>query len=345
MSRLYRTRIRVTITVLVLAIVIGAYVEYRRTRRANRTEPVASAAPTTRPSSIAKPPAAHPAGDGVLALYATAPQPTPVAAPAPAVEPAPAVPAAHVLDDAKLKINAGDLLAARKLLNDALLAGTLSDADAAAVKKQLADVNNVLLFSNRLFPNDPLGGTYKVAAGDRLAAIAKADSVPFELLMQLNHLSDPRKLRSGQTLKVVHGPFFAVVTKGRYVLDVYLGDTGGPGSTYVTTFPVGLGENNHTPTGLWTIKNKAASPAYYSPRGEGVIPAGDPKNPLGPFWLGLEGTDGDALGAVSYGIHGTIDPSSIGKQASMGCIRLRNDDVTVLYRLLVEGKSKVKVVD
>jgi lipoprotein-anchoring transpeptidase ErfK/SrfK len=61
--------------------------------------------------------------------------------------------------------------------------------------------------------------------------------------------------------------------------------------------------------------------------------------------MGLEGTDGQAVGQRSYGIHGTIDPSSIGKQSSMGCIRLKNEDVEVVYKLLMAGKSTVIVRD
>jgi lipoprotein-anchoring transpeptidase ErfK/SrfK len=75
------------------------------------------------------------------------------------------------------------------------------------------------------------------------------------------------------------------------------------------------------------------------------IEADDPKNPLGEFWIGLEGVDGNAVGQESYGIHGTIEPDSIGKMASLGCIRMLNDDVAVLYEMLVEGKSIVVVRD
>ena len=357
MSRLSRTRAsRAIVTVVVSGIVIGAFVEFQRTRKSVPAASASAAKPTTQP---AKPAVA--AGPGPL-VTRTLGTTTPPAGPLPlyasgnalgtaqpaaaTLEPTPtAVTGARVLADAQAKVNANDLLTARKLLNDALLAGNLNDADAAAVKKQLADVNNVLLFSGRVFATDPLGGTYKVGPGERLSTIAKQHAIPFELLMQLNHLTDPKKLRAGQTLKVINGPFDAVVTKHAFTLDLYLGAPGGPGSTFVASYPVGLGENDSTPTGMWEIKNKAPSPTYYSPRNEGIIAAGDPKNPLGPYWLGLEGTDGAAVGAQSYGIHGTIDPTSIGKMSSMGCIRLRNEDVTVVYKLLVEKKSKVKVED
>jgi lipoprotein-anchoring transpeptidase ErfK/SrfK len=74
-----------------------------------------------------------------------------------------------------------------------------------------------------------------------------------------------------------------------------------------------------------------------------VYEGSDPNNPRGAYWIGLTGVDGEAVGKLSYGIHGTIEPDSVGKMSSMGCIRLRNDDVKQIYELLVEGKSIVFV--
>ena len=51
--------------------------------------------------------------------------------------------------------------------------------------------------------------------------------------------------------------------------------------------------------------------------------AGGPKNPLGARAI--------YLGSSIYRIHGTNEPSSIGKAASSGCIRMLNEDVTELY--------------
>ena len=76
-----------------------------------------------------------------------------------------------------------------------------------------------------------------------------------------------------------------------------------------------------------------------------MLAANDPKNPLGGYWMGLVGLEGDAVGKNSYGIHGTIEPDSIGKQASMGCIRLGHDDIALLFDLLVDGKSNVMIKD
>jgi len=249
------------------------------------------------------------------------------------------------LADAAAKRDAGDLLAARSILNSALLSGTLSPADADSARKMMADINQVVVFSPKRFADDPFGGTYSVQTGDLLRKIADKYDLTWEMLGRLNGLSDPRKLRAGATLKVLKGPFHAIVSKSNYTMDIYLGPPGQPGSMYITTYRVGLGADDSTPTGTWLVEaqKKIKNPTYFSPRGEGIIDADDPKNPLGERWIGLVGIDGHAIGKASYGIHGTIEPDSIGKQASMGCIRMQNDDVMWVFDLLVEGKSTVVV--
>jgi len=86
----------------------------------------------------------------------------------------------------------------------------------------------------------------------------------------------------------------------------------------------------------------ADNPVNYSLVGEGMIAADDMKNPLGVHWIAIEGIEGNAVGATSFGIHGTIEPQTIGKQASMGCIRLLNEDVAQVFEMLYEVKSTVR---
>jgi hypothetical protein len=61
-----------------------------------------------------------------------------------------------------------------------------------------------------------------------------------------------------------------------------------------------------------------------------VIPAGK-ANPIGPRWIGLN--------HKGYGIHGTNEPLSIGKAASHGCIRLRNQEIKQLFAMLSVGDT------
>jgi lipoprotein-anchoring transpeptidase ErfK/SrfK len=256
-----------------------------------------------------------------------------------------APPAAGLLAEASAKKSAGDLLASRKMLNQALLSRRISPTEAESAKQVLAEINQAMVFSPKVFAGDEFSGEYTVRSGQLLRSIAEKHEVPWELLARLNGLSDPRKLRAGQNIKIVTGPFHAVVSKSRFNLDIYLGSPGEQGSLYIRSFDVGLGANDSTPTGSWLVEThkKIKNPTYFSPRGEGVIDADDPRNPLGERWIGLTGIDGQAIGKQSYGIHGTIEPDSIGKQASMGCIRLRNEDAELLFDLLTEGKSLVVV--
>ena len=59
--------------------------------------------------------------------------------------------------------------------------------------------------------------------------------------------------------------------------------------------------------------------------------AGGPKNPLGARAI--------YLGDTIYRIHGTNEPSSIGKAASSGCIRMLNEDVSELYQFVKQGAT------
>ncbi len=58
---------------------------------------------------------------------------------------------------------------------------------------------------------------------------------------------------------------------------------------------------------------------------------GGPQNPLGARAI--------YLGSTIYRIHGTNEPSSIGKAASSGCIRMLNEDVSELYNFVKPGAT------
>ncbi len=104
----------------------------------------------------------------------------------------------------------------------------------------------------------------------------------------------------------------------------------------VKTYKVAIGAVGYdTPTGLYTIQNKAVNPAWTVPNsgwagdlaGQ-VIPGGTPQNPLKARWLGIY--DG-------AGIHGTDATGSIGSAASHGCVRMLIPDVIDLYERVPVG--------
>lgn len=92
------------------------------------------------------------------------------------------------------------------------------------------------------------------------------------------------------------------------------------------TFTVATGRQaSYTPEGKFKVVNKIVNRPYYKEK----IPGGDPRNPLGNRWIGLNarGTWGD-----TYAIHGNNNPSSIGKYVSSGCIRMYDEEVEWLFK-------------
>ena len=231
-----------------------------------------------------------------------------------------------------------DLVAARTHYAEALAVG-IDGPDAPRVRAELMRIAQETIFSPRIFDNDPYAHRYTIKPGDALAKIAKVNKISDDLLAAINGIPDKNRIRAGQVIKVVTGPFRVVVDKGSFALDVYVGDT------FLKRFRVGLGQDNSTPTGEWRVGTKLMNPTYYPPRGGDVIAADDPLNPLGEHWIGLVGISGAAAGQQRYGIHGTIEPESIGKSMSLGCVRMYNEDVALLYTYLVERHSTVMVND
>ena len=260
----------------------------------------------------------------------------------------PEAPDGDFLAEAQKLTDQGDVLGAREILNTALQSGTLNDATLAETKARLRTLNRVIVFTpSTRYPADTFQGTHTVAPGDLLSKIALPLDVPYGLIARINGVRADR-IRVGQSLKTLRGPLHAEVSKSRFEMDVYLGNLPGrEGSMYLTTFPVGLGADSSTPTGIWEVTrgSKLVNPEWTNPRTNEVFARDHPENPLGERWIGLTGVAGNALGQPSYGIHGTIEPETIGTNASMGCIRLGDEDIAMVYDMLSEGQSLVAVVD
>jgi len=127
---------------------------------------------------------------------------------------------------------------------------------------------------------------------------------------------------------VVNGKFSIIVDKSLNTLILKLNDG------LFKLYKVGTGKNNSTPIGNFKITSKIKKPVWHY-KGK-VIPFGNPDNLLGTRWLGIN--------VEGYGIHGTWEPDSVGKQSSQGCIRLRNEEVEELFTIVPIGAS-VTIVD
>jgi len=123
-------------------------------------------------------------------------------------------------------------------------------------------------------------------------------------------------------------------------------DTGNTALYYVLgqgraiRYGVGVGREGFTWSGVQTISHKAEWPDWHPPAQmiarQPYLPrfmAGGPGNPLGARAM--------YLGSSDYRIHGTNDPSTIGKFVSSGCIRLTNEDVSDLFSRVAVGAKVV----
>ncbi|WP_083637607.1 L,D-transpeptidase family protein [Pararhizobium arenae] len=129
--------------------------------------------------------------------------------------------------------------------------------------------------------------------------------------------------------------------KGRKQLFAY--DEAG---TLIAAYPASIGSSDTpSPSGTVQVDRIALDPGYtYNPKinfQQGAndkvlsIPPG-PNGPVGTVWI--------ALSKPTYGIHGTPEPSKIGKTQSHGCIRLTNWDATELAKMVSVGTT-VEFVD
>lgn len=238
-----------------------------------------------------------------------------------------------------------DPVQARVLLSRAYQKAAPSDQ--ASIRAKLEELNKSLVFSNRVTPGDPLTEMYTIASGDSIVKITKKRdlAVDWRFIQRING-ADPKTLRVGQKLKLVRGPFHAVVHKSEYRIDIFQGPPDDPASwLYIHSNKVGLGEGNSTPPGTFVIRkgSKLVNPHWANPRTGQKFAADDPANPIGEHWLGLEGV-GDSAPLTGYGLHGTVDPSSIGQQKSMGCVRMGSEDIALAYEMLEEQVSVVKIL-
>ena len=99
------------------------------------------------------------------------------------------------------------------------------------------------------------------------------------------------------------------------------------GDRVIRKFRTAVGRpSSPSPSGSFRVIQRIPDPTWYT---KGRVVAPGPANPLGTRWIGLS--------VKGYGLHGTNHPESIGRNASHGCIRLRNHDVEELFELVAIG--------
>ena len=145
----------------------------------------------------------------------------------------------------------------------------------------------------------------------------------------------PERLRrSVVTIDTREAPGTVIIDTGNTALYYVLGQG------RAIRYGVGVGREGFTWAGVQTISRKAEWPDWHPPAQmiarQPYLPrfmAGGPGNPLGARAM--------YLGSSEYRIHGTNDPSTIGKFVSSGCIRLTNEDVSDLFSRVDVGTRVV----
>jgi lipoprotein-anchoring transpeptidase ErfK/SrfK len=145
----------------------------------------------------------------------------------------------------------------------------------------------------------------------------------------------PERLRRAVVaINTTEAPGTVIIDTGNTALYYVLG--GGRAIRY----GVGVGREGFTWSGVQTISHKAEWPDWHPPaemiKRQPYLPrfmAGGPGNPLGARAM--------YLGSSEYRIHGTNDPTTIGKFVSSGCIRLTNEDVADLFDRVNVGTKVV----
>lgn len=200
--------------------------------------------------------------------------------------------------------------------------------------------------------NDVIGDikTGVAQQGDNFATISRRYDIGYYELVEANPGVDPDSPEPG-TVLIVPAQFVLpdVPHKGVVInlveMRLYYFTTN---AKEVYVFPVGIGRQGwETPLGLMSIIEHIPLPTWHAPEAirearakEGVyipklVPPG-PDNPLGEYALRLSN--------ATYLIHGTNDPSGVGRRSSAGCIRMYPEDIKKLFEMTRNGTS-VRVIN
>jgi lipoprotein-anchoring transpeptidase ErfK/SrfK len=228
--------------------------------------------------------------------------------------PAPAESNSEQYQQALTLVNDGKLAEARALLQPLCDGGDASDK----VLDLFGTINMKILFTPASAPEKT---NYTIVAGDSLGKLARRFETTIDLIKKSNDLVADT-IRIGDRLRIYQGHFAVTVSKATN--ELRLTDNG----KLFKRYHVGTGQYSKTPVGDFKVTTRLMNPPWWRADGK-TIPFGDPENILGTHWLGLN--------VPGYGIHGTWDTNSIGKQATAGCIRLLNDDIAELYTILPVG--------
>ena len=245
---------------------------------------------------------------------------------------------AQLMAQAEAQFKNGTLVAARELVYRALAQQGVVEYSKPWFRaaELLNKVNGTLM--NTAAPA-PEKKRYVIKHGDSLSRIARTQKTTVQALQRINELSKTSAvIHPGNSLYYIEGLWSIKVSKSQYTLSLYLNEK------LYRVYKVGVGRQDRTPVGVFEILNKSREPSW-APPGREPLPYGHPDNIIGTRWMGLKPIEGTDPYIRGYGIHGTVDPDSVGTPSSAGCVRLRNEQVEELFDFIPEPTSeKTRVV-
>ncbi len=151
-------------------------------------------------------------------------------------------------------LDRGELSQALLLLSDWYGDPSLSASETAEVSSLLGQLAGSVIYSteHRLEP------PYMVQAGEQLETIAKKYDVPWQLLAKINGLGSADQLQPGQQLKVMRGPFSALVDISQRKMTLMLD------RRYAGEFPLDIDPSVTVEEGHWEVNQKLLTPASAS---------------------------------------------------------------------------------
>jgi len=242
------------------------------------------------------------------------------------------VPETSFFEEAQAELEAGHVDEARGLYRKAIeVSGDINRIK--SIQEKVETINMDMLFSQKI---DECSAVYEVRPKDTLIKIARQFGTTVGLIKRANSLKSD-VIRPGQRLKVSTCKFSIAVDKSQNML--FLKRNG----EVIKAYTVSTGKDNTTPVGTFKIdSNKLRNPTWH--RAGAVIPPDSPDNILGTRWMGLEGVDDNGVDIKGYGIHGTTEPQYLGQQVTLGCVRMKNEDVEELFDIVPCG-TEVTIVD
>ena len=243
--------------------------------------------------------------------------------PVPNPDPAPVTPLAVARRTADNLLANGNYADALRFLSDYYGEPTYLSEEQQEIADLLSQLAGTVIYSTQ----HQLESPYVVQPGETLGSIAATFGVPAELLAKINGPADPNNVPPGTELKVVRGPFSAVVDLTRRELVLMLD------GRYAGRFNIGVGIDQPNLEGAWTVAAKETNPVYQA--GNQPIAGGDPTNPLGDRMLVMQAAVGPFVAPI--GIHGS--PATSGLGDPRGFIRLSSADAADVFDILSVGSQ------